>query len=79
MAIDWNSIEGFEIIGADGVYVGAVDSDSGDRIRLANDSEDEEDPRYLLTGLVADVEGETIRLSATAANAIFFEEGARSQ
>ncbi|VXC86401.1 DUF2171 domain-containing protein [Sphingomonas sp. 8AM] len=70
-----------EVIGADGVHVGIVDHVDGDRIKLTkNDSPSTEDGQgakhhYLPLGLVADVEGDTVRLSATAQNAQdMFEE-----
>jgi len=69
-----------EVIGADGVHVGTVDKVEGDRIKLTkDDSPQTEDGqgaghRYISTGLVAEVEDGTVRLSATAANAVTFEE-----
>ncbi|MEH3047450.1 DUF2171 domain-containing protein [Sphingomonas adhaesiva] len=69
------------VIGADGVHVGTVDHVDGDRIKLTkNDSPSTQDGRgakhhYLPLGLVAEVEGDTVRLSATAQNAQdMFEE-----
>ena len=67
-----------KVIGADGVHIGTVDRVSGGRIRLTK--EDSGDGRhkghhhFIDLGLVADVEGQTVRLSAAAANAITFEE-----
>ena len=77
--------EHMEVIGADGVHVGTVDKVEGDRIKLtkkdsAAEIEGAEDGthsghhHYISLGLVADVEGEQVRLSATGANAIMFEE-----
>ncbi|WP_322964263.1 DUF2171 domain-containing protein [Sphingomonas fuzhouensis] len=70
-----------EVIGADGVHVGTVDHVDGDRIKLTkNDSPQTEDGQgakhhYLPIGLVAEVEGDQVRLSATAQNAVDqFEE-----
>ena len=70
-----------EVIGADGVHVGTVDHVQGDRIKLTkNDSPQTQDGQgakhhYLPIGLVAEVEGNTVRLSATAQNAVDeFEE-----
>ncbi|MCT8001397.1 hypothetical protein QE385_002669 [Sphingomonas sp. SORGH_AS 950] len=70
-----------EVIGADGVHVGTVDHVQGDRIKLTkNDSPQTEDGQgakhhYLPIGLVAEVEGDQVRLSATAQNAVDqFEE-----
>ncbi len=70
--------EGMEVIGADGVHVGTVDHVEGDRIKLKkNDrSEGGHDPKhhYLSEGLIAEVEGDKVRLSANAAVAVQFEE-----
>ena len=70
-----------EVIAADGTHVGTVDHVQGDRIKLTkNDSPSTEDGQggkhhYLPAGLVAEIEGDTVRLSATAANAVdMFEE-----
>ncbi|MEG8015341.1 DUF2171 domain-containing protein [Sphingomonas sp. 22R3R2A-7] len=69
-----------EVIGADGVHVGTVDHVDGDRIKLTkNDLPQSEDGQgakhhYISLGLVAEVEGDKVRLSATGANAINFEE-----
>ncbi|MGK6324294.1 DUF2171 domain-containing protein [Sphingomonas sp. DT-51] len=70
-----------EVIGADGVHVGTVDHVDGDRIKLTkNDSPATQDGQgakhhYLPLGLVAEIEGDTVRLSATAQNAQdMFEE-----
>ena len=70
-----------EVIGADGVHVGTVDHVQGDRIKLTkNDSPQTQDGpgakhHYLPIGLVAEVEGDQVRLSATAQNAVDqFEE-----
>ena len=69
------------VIGADGVHVGTVDHVDGDRIKLTkNDSPSTQDGEgakhhYLPLGLVAEVEGDQVRLSATAQNAQdMFEE-----
>ena len=72
--------EHMEVIGADGVHVGTVDHVDGDRIKLTkNDSPQSEDGQgakhhYISLGLVAEVEGDKVRLSATGENAINFEE-----
>jgi hypothetical protein len=69
-----------EVIGADGTHVGTVDKVEGDRIKLTkNDSPSTEDGQgakhhYISLGLVADVEDGKVRLSATGANAVTFEE-----
>ncbi len=71
-----------QVVGADGVHVGTVDHLDGERIKLTKSdspqTEDGEGARhhYLPAGLVASVDGDTVRLSATAANAAdLFEEG----
>jgi hypothetical protein len=73
--------EHMEVIGADGVHVGTVDHLDGDRIKLTkNDSPSTQDGQggkhhYISVGLVAEVEGDQVRLSATAQNAQdMFEE-----
>ena len=74
-----------EVIGADGVHVGTVDHVDGNRIKLTKrDSGAEVEGaqggahaghhHYISLGLVAAVEDGTVRLSATAANAVTFEE-----
>ena len=70
-----------EVVGEDGVHVGTVDHVDGDRIKLTkNDSPQTQDGQgakhhYLPLGLVAEVEGDTVRLSATGQNAVDqFEE-----
>lgn len=73
-----NIREHMEVIGADGVHVGTVDRVEGDRIKLtkadAGEGSHEGHHHYLSGGLVAEVEGDKVRLSATAANAMQFEE-----
>jgi len=73
--------EHMNVVGADGVHVGTVDHLDGERIKLTKrDSPQAEGGEgakhhYLPAGLVASVEGDTVRLSATAANAVeMFEE-----
>ncbi|HWO28215.1 MAG TPA: DUF2171 domain-containing protein [Candidatus Acidoferrum sp.] len=69
-----------KVIGADGVYIGTVDRVTGGRIRLTRDDSGEGRHKghhhYIDLGLVADVEGQIVRLSATAATAVTFEEEA---
>ena len=68
------------VIGADGVPVGTVDRVTGDRIKLikldSGEGRHQGHHHYIDFGLVAEVEGETIRLSANAATAVTFEEEA---
>ena len=67
--------EDMTVIGADGVHVGTVDRLDGERIKLTKADSSDGKHHYLPAGLVAAVEGDTVRLSATAANAIdLFEE-----
>jgi len=76
--------EHMEVIGADGVHVGTVDHIEGDRIKLTKKDSGADiegatgshagHHHYISTGLIADVEGDKVRLSATAANAIMFQE-----
>ena len=77
MAIE-NIREHMEIIGADGVHVGTVDKVEDHRIKLTKaDSgmgSHKGHHHYISTGLVALVEGETVRLSANGAVAVQFEE-----
>jgi len=70
--------EHMEVIGADGVHVGTVDKVEGDRIKLTKKDSGqgghEGHHHYISTGLVAEVEGDKVRLSANADVAVTFEE-----
>jgi hypothetical protein len=70
--------EHMELIGADGVHVGTVDKIEGDRIKLtkadSGDGRHKGHHHYIDRGLVAGVEGDKVRLSATGAVAVTFEE-----
>lgn len=77
--------EHMEIIGADGVHVGTVDKVEGDRIKLTKhdtplgavggeEGVPQAGHRYIGQGLVAEVEGDKVRLSANADVAVTFEE-----
>jgi len=70
--------EGMEVIGADGVHVGTIDRIEGDRIKLTKADSGEGSHQghhhYLSRGLIADVEGDQVRLSANADVAVTFEE-----
>ena len=76
--------EHMEVIGADGVHVGTVDHVDGDRIKLTKadsgaqiegaEGAHSSHHHYISIGLVAGVEGDQVRLSATGANAVQFEE-----
>jgi len=70
--------EGMEVIGADGVHVGTVDRVEGHRIKLtradSGQGSHQGHHHFLSVGLVAGVEGDRVRLSATGENAELFEE-----
>jgi hypothetical protein len=76
--------EHMEVIGADGVHVGTVDHVEGDRIKLTKKDSGAEvegaegshagHHHYISLGLVAEVEGDQVRLSANADVAVSFEE-----
>jgi hypothetical protein len=67
-----------EVIGADGVHVGTVDRIESGRIKLARADSGEGRHKghhhFIDLGLVADIEGQKIRLSANAAVAVSLEE-----
>ena len=63
-----------DVIGADGVHVGTVDHMQGDRIKLTKKDSSDQRHHYISTGLVADIEDGTVRLSANADVAVTFEE-----
>ncbi|HEX6783568.1 MAG TPA: DUF2171 domain-containing protein [Sphingomicrobium sp.] len=67
-----------EVIGADGVHLGTVDHVQGDRIKLTRKDSGighEQHHHYVPRGLVAEVEGDRVRLSANAdVAADLFEE-----
>jgi hypothetical protein len=76
--------EHMEVIGADGVHLGTVDKIEGDRIKLTKaDSGAQiegaeglhaQHHHYIPAALVAEIEGDQVRLSATGENALLFEE-----
>jgi hypothetical protein len=70
--------EHMEIIGADGVHVGTVDKVEGDRIKLTRPESGAhaDHHHYISAGLIAEVEGDKVRLSANADNAVLLEEEA---
>lgn len=75
--VDTSAIkEHMEVIGADGVHLGTVDKVEGDRIKLtkADSGSHGDHHHYLSIGLVADIEGDKVRLSANADNAALLEE-----
>jgi len=63
-----------EVIGADGVHVGTVDHVKGDRIMLTKQDSGDGRHHYISTGLIAEIEDGTVRLSANADVALTFEE-----
>lgn len=76
--VDTNAIrEHMEVIGAEGTHVGTVDKVEGQRIKLTkSDRGSGGKHHYLPIALVAGIEGDKLRLSATAETAVdLFEEG----
>ena len=78
MAVTDDIREGMEVIGADGVHVGTVDRIVEKRIKLtrkdSGEGAHEGHHHYLSVGLIAEVEGDKVRLSANADVAVSFEE-----
>ena len=73
--VDFSQIkEHADVIGADGVHVGTVDHLQGDRLKLTKKDSSDQRHHYISTGLVADIEDGTVRLSANADVAVTFEE-----
>jgi hypothetical protein len=70
--------EHMEVIGADGVHIGTVDKVEGQRIKLTKRDSGEGAHRghhhFIPLSLVAEVEGEKVRLSANSDVAVTFEE-----
>ncbi len=71
-----NIAKGMTVIGADGAKIGVVAAVVDQRIQLeANDvGEHASKSHFIPGGLVADIEGDTVRLSATGANAVLLDE-----
>src|SRR5215203_1844723 len=67
-----------EVIGADGVHVGTVDRVEGHRIKLtkkdSGQGSHKDHHHFVSPGLVAEVEGQKVRLSANADVAVTMEE-----
>ena len=67
-----------EVIGADGVHIGTVDRVEGNRIKLTKKDSGEGSHKghhhFISLKLVADVEGDKVRLSADGDVAVTFEE-----
>jgi len=70
--------EHMEVIGADGVHIGTVDRIEGNRIKLTKKDSGEGSHKghhhFIDKSLVADVEGDKVRLSANADVAVSMEE-----
>jgi hypothetical protein len=70
--------EHMEVIGADGVHIGKIDRIEGNRIKLTKKDSGEGSHKghhhFIDKGLVADVEGDKVRLSANADVAVTMEE-----
>lgn len=70
--------EHMEVIGADGVHVGTVDKVEAQRIKLTKRDSGEGAHRghhhFIPLSLVAEVEGQKVRLSANSDVAVTFEE-----
>lgn len=70
--------EHMEVIGADGVHIGTVDGVEDGRIKLtrtdSGEGSHEGHHHYLPLGLVADIEGDKVRLSANADVAFSLKE-----
>jgi hypothetical protein len=70
--------EHMEVIGADGVHIGTIDRIEGNRIKLTKQDSGQGGHKghhhFIDKGLVADVEGDKVRLSANAAVAVTMEE-----
>ena len=70
--------EHMEVIGADGIHIGTVDKIDGQRIKLTKKDSGEGSHRghhhYIPLALVAEVEGDKVRLSANSNVAVTFEE-----
>jgi len=64
------------IVGADGARIGTVDSVEGNRIKLvkADSGSHSGHHHYISGGLVAGIEGDTVRLSANGDAAVLLEE-----
>jgi hypothetical protein len=70
--------EHMEVIGADGVHIGTVDKVEGNRIKLTKKDSGEGAHKghhhFIKKSLVAEVEGNKVRLSANAAVAVTMEQ-----
>jgi hypothetical protein len=75
--------EHMKVVGADGAPVGTVDRVEGSRIKLTRKDSGEGSHKghhhYIPTGLVAEIEGDKVRLSANGDVAVSFEEEAKAR
>lgn len=72
--------EHMEVIAADGSHLGTVDRVEGERIKLTRKDSGEGSHKghhhFVSTALVAEIEGDKVRLSANGDVAVTFEEEA---
>jgi hypothetical protein len=72
--------EHMDVIAADGAHVGTVDRVEGERIKLTKKDSGEGAHKghhhFVSTALVAEIEGDKVRLSANGDVAVTFEEEA---
>jgi hypothetical protein len=70
--------EHMEVIGADGVHVGTIDRVENNRINLtkadSGQGQHKGHHHFVDVGLVSEIEGDKVRLSANAAVAVTLEE-----
>lgn len=68
--------EHMEVIGADGAKIGTVDTVEGGRIKLTRPDSGSHSGHhhYISGGLVAGIDGDTVRLSANGDAAVLLEE-----
>ena len=66
--------EHMEVIGADGVHVGIVDRLENNRIKLARSDSEDYRHHFIDAGLVVAIEGNKLRLSTSADEAVSMEE-----
>jgi hypothetical protein len=73
--------EHMEVIGADGVHIGTVDKVEGQRIKLTRKDSGQGSHKghhhFIPASLIAEVEGDKVRLSANSNVAVTFEEEER--
>ena len=73
--MDMSAIKpGADVIGADGVHVGTVDHIDGKRIKLTKKDSSDGKHHYVDGGMVADIEGGKVRLSANGDVAVLWED-----